>query len=182
MKHLKLYIEDALFATPANTMGMGGVNPNSGPDLMTAPPLKLLKKKNKKHHKRHIKESYDNLEVNGFCVLKPGFLEHKEDWLAMLKNNGWDIIQQEEKQIDLDTAKELYAVHKGKDFYNELCKYMSSDKALYCLCHKDCSDPIKDMEKIKEKVRKNWGIDEMKNAMHSSDSLDNVRKEMKVIF
>lgn len=121
-------------------------------------------------------------EVNGFCVLKPEFLDHTEDFLKMLSNKGWTVIQKQQKKIDLDTAKELYKVHKDKDFYNDLCKYMASGDALYCMCHKDCEDPIKDMKSIKDIVRKNWGESEMKNAMHSSDSLNNVNRESKLIF
>ena len=42
----------------------------------------------------------------------------------------------------------------------------------------DCAN---DMKKLKDKVRKNWGKDEMKNGMHSSDSLENVNRESKII-
>lgn len=121
-------------------------------------------------------------DVNGFCILKPEFLDHTEDFLKMLSNNGWKVIQKQQKKIDLETAKELYKVHKDKDFYNDLCKYMASGDALYCMCHKDCEDPIKDMKAIKDIVRKNWGETEMKNGMHSSDSLNNVNRESKLIF
>ena len=121
-------------------------------------------------------------EINGFCVLKPEFLDHTEDFLKMLDNKGWNVVQKQQKKINLDTAKELYKCHKDKDFYNDLCNYMSSGDALYCMCHKDCEDPIKDMQTIKDIVRKNWGESEMKNAMHSSDSLENVNRESKLIF
>ena len=67
-----------------------------------------------------------------------------------------------------------------KDFYKDLCDYMSSGECLCCSCHKDCEDPIEDMKKLKDKVRENWGKDEMKNGMHSSDSLENVNRESKI--
>jgi nucleoside diphosphate kinase len=50
------------------------------------------------------------------------------------------------------------------------------------MCYKDCKDPIKDMKSIKDKVRKIWGKDDMRNAMHSSDSIDNVNREYKLVF
>lgn len=127
-----------------------------------------------------ILESSDNLELNGFVILKPGFLDHKDDFLALLKNNGWDIIQQTECQLSKEQAEELYNPHKDKDFYKDLCDYMCSGKCLCCLCHKNCEDPIENMKKLKDKVRKNWGKDEMKNGMHSSDSLKNVNRESKI--
>lgn len=120
--------------------------------------------------------------INGFVILKPEFLNHKDDFIKMLSNNGWQIVQKNERTLSQEEAKELYKMHKNKDFYDNLCKYMSSDNCLCCSCFKDCKDPIKDMNTIKDKVRKAWGKDEMKNGMHSSDSLENVNRESKLIF
>lgn len=130
----------------------------------------------------HESNESSNLELNGFCILKPEFLEHSEDFLALLKNNGWNIVQKKELLLSKEQAADLYSPHKDKDFYKDLCDYMSSDKCLCCLCQKDCEDPINDMKKLKDKVRENWGKDEMKNGMHSSDSLANVNRESKIIF
>ena len=127
-----------------------------------------------------IKENTN--QVNGFVILKPEFLDHEDDFLTLLKNNGWNVIQKSKRTLSYDEACELYKMHKEKDFYKDLCKYMSSGDCLCCLCHKDCKDPIKDMDNLKDKVRKTWGKDEMKNGMHSSDSLDNVNRESKLIF
>ena len=123
-----------------------------------------------------------NLELNGFCILKPEFLDHEEDFLALLKNNNWDIIQKKKLLLTKEQSSNLYSPHKDKDFYKDLCDYMSSGECLCCSCHKDCEDPIEDMKKLKDKVRKNWGKDEMKNGMHSSDSLENVNRESKILF
>lgn len=123
-----------------------------------------------------------NLELNGFCILKPEFLDHEEDFLALLKNNNWDIIQKKKLLLTKEQSSNLYSPHKDKDFYKDLCDYMSSGECLCCSCHKDCEDPIEDMKKLKDKVRKNWGKDEMKNGMHSSDSLENVNRESKIVF
>jgi nucleoside diphosphate kinase len=41
-------------------------------------------------------------------------------------------------------------------------------------------ETFNDMKKLKDKVRENWGKDEMKNGMHSSDSLENVNRESKI--
>ena len=128
-----------------------------------------------------IKESVDG-QLNGFCILKPEFLDHEDDFIKMLNNNGWQVVQKDKRTLSSKEAQELYKMHKGKDFYNDLCKYMCSGDCVCCSCYKDCKDPIKDMQLIKDKVRKAWGKDEMKNGMHSSDSLDNVNRESKLIF
>lgn len=124
----------------------------------------------------------DNIELNGFCILKPEFLEHEEDFLALLKNNDWKIVQKKKLLLTKEQASKLYSPHKDKDFYKDLCDYMSSGECLCCSCHKDCENPIEDMKKLKDKVRENWGKDEMKNGMHSSDSLENVNRESKICF
>ena len=69
-----------------------------------------------------------------------------------------------------------------KDYYEDLCIYMASDECIAYMLYKDCKDPIKDLEKLKDKVRKTWGKDDMKNAMHSSDSKENVEREYKLIL
>lgn len=130
----------------------------------------------------YLLENLEQDQINGFCILKPGFLDHEEDWLNMLQNNGWNIIQKVKRTLSEDEAKELYKMHKGKDFYDKLCRYMSSGDSICCMCYKECNDPIKEMDNIKDIVRKAWGIDDMKNAMHSSDSLENVKREYKLIF
>ena len=127
-----------------------------------------------------INESND--ELNAFVILKPEFLKHEQQWIDMLKNDGWQIIQKKKLKLTHDQAEELYKMHKGKDFYKDLCNYMSSDDCICCTCHKDCGDPIKEMKKLKDKARDAWGKSEMKNAMHSSDSLENVERESKVVF
>ena len=38
------------------------------------------------------------------------------------------------------------------------------------------------MKEIKHHFRDKYGKDEMKNCMHSSDSLDNVKRESKIIL
>ena len=124
-----------------------------------------------------IKEQ--NAELNAFVILKPEFLKYEQQWLDMLKNNDWQIIQKKKLKLTHEQAEELYKMHKDKDFYNDLCNYMSSDECICCTCHKDCADPIK---KLKNKARDAWGKSEMKNAMHSSDNLENVKRESKVVF
>lgn len=127
----------------------------------------------------YIKEALS--EINGFCILKPEFLEYEYDFDNLLKNNNWQIVQKIKKTISLEEAKELYISKKDEKYYDELCIYMSSGDSISYALTKDCKDPIKDLEKVKNKVRKQWGKDEMKNAMHSSDSIENVNREYKLI-
>lgn len=124
-----------------------------------------------------------SLSINGFVILKPGFTKYKDQLLTLLKNDNWQPIQIGRLTLSGKQAKELYSPHKDKDFYNDLCSYMTSGEIIAISLHKDCQDPMVDMNKIKDKVRTAWGNgDDMKNVMHSSDSLENVERESKIIF
>lgn len=129
---------------------------------------------------QYIKEALG--EVNGFCILKPEFLEHEFEFDELLKNNNWQIVQKTKKTLSLPEAQELYISKAKEDYYEDLCIYMASDECIAYMLYKDCEDPIKDLEKLKDKVRKTWGKDDMKNAMHSSDSKENVEREYKLIL
>lgn len=139
----------------------------------------LSKKPELNHKPDTIKQKTD---ANGFVILKPEFLDKEKTFTNKLNSEGWKILQKDKRQLSLDVAKELYVMHKDKDFYNDLCNYMSSGECLCCSCYKDTKDPIKEMNKLKDEIRDLWGKSEMKNAMHSSDSLKNVKREAEIIF
>lgn len=117
---------------------------------------------------------------NGFVVLKPEFLEYEDEFKTLLKNNGWKILNKFKGTLTKEQVESLYKMHEDKPFFRTLVDYMCSSECLCCLCIKRCDDPIKDMKSLKDKVRKSWGKDEMKNAMHCSDSLENVERESKI--
>ena len=66
------------------------------------------------------------------------------------------------------------------DILNDLCDYMSSGPCICALCYKKTYSPIKDMKDIKHDFRDKYGKDEMRNGMHSSDTLKNVQREGKI--
>jgi bacterioferritin len=121
-------------------------------------------------------------QVNGFCILKPEFTDYEDDFYKLLKNNGWTIVNKTKKRLLPADAAQLYISKKDEPYYKNLCNYMSSGDCCCCTCSKECDDPISDMAALKERVRKQWGINDMKNAMHSSDSLENVERESKICF
>lgn len=119
-------------------------------------------------------------EPNGFVILKPEFLNYDQEWKNMIKDKGWNFVHSEKVTLTPEEAQNLYEPHKDKDFYNDLCDYMCSGECICCTCKKDCENPIEDMNKIKDIVRNKWGINDMKNVMHSSDSLENVKRESNI--
>lgn len=124
-----------------------------------------------------IESDVSNSKFNGFCILKPGFADREDEFCELLKLNDWKIIEKKRKKLSHQQACDLYLPKKDESFYNALCDYMSSGDCVCMKCKKDCDDPIKDMDSFKDKIRDEWAKDEMRNAMHSSDSLENVIRE-----
>lgn len=115
---------------------------------------------------------------NAFCILKPEFVEeYEQDFDNLLQHYGWKVLQKQRKVLTPDQASQLYVNLESEPYYQTLCNYMSSGDCICCACYGDFKDPIKEMCDLKKLVREMWGKDEMKNAMHCSDSIENVIRE-----
>lgn len=121
-------------------------------------------------------------EKQAFLVIKPGFLKYTNEIEKILRDNSWFIIKKETKYLSKEICKDLYNIHKDKEWFNDLVEYMSSDMTIGYLLQKTTDNPITDMNALKDKIRKRYSINDMKNVVHSSDSTENVRRENKIYF
>ena len=81
---------------------------------------------------------------NVFIIIKPGFVKKSAAIIDIFKRNGDTIAKYIARRLDYDLAKELYKMHSEESFYNDLCKYMSSDISVgYCLNYTGKGDPEK---------------------------------------
>lgn len=120
-----------------------------------------------------------------FMVIKPGFLDLYDDIIKIMEKKSWKADRVETKTLSMSEAKEMYKIHKNESFYEDLCKYMSSDKSTGIIFEKkdpSLKDPFKEMDKIKDQIRKKWGKSDMENVIHSSDSLKNMIMESEIYF
>ena len=123
-----------------------------------------------------ITESQNKKE---FMIIKPEFLHLKNQILDYLKDYGIIPIREMRKTLTLSEAKKIYKPHAEEDFYEDLCKYMSSGDSIgFVLCNYKGADLLK----MKDNIRKKYGVDEMRNVIHSSDSGLNVYRESKIYF
>ena len=137
----------------------------------------------------HVKESISkdaslNATKRVFVVIKPEFLIHSNDIIKMFQDEGFRVIAQKMKKLTLKEAHKLYKVHKNEDFFDKLCEYMSSGPSLGIELYyeKNYYNVFRVVDEIKEKARKLYGIDDMKNAIHGSDSEENMKRESKIYF
>ena len=130
----------------------------------------------------YIMESQINNEI--FIIIKPGFLNISDEIIKKFEDSGYEIKQSKTKKLLLSEAKELYSIHKKEDFYDSLCKYMSSDlsTAFILKSIKPKINIFKSISKIKDEIRKEYGGSDMRNVLHSSDSKEHMLDEMKIYF
>ncbi len=128
---------------------------------------------------------HDNNKKWIFVVIKPGFQKYSKEIIKRFEKSGWLLTKMRPKQLLLSEAKELYRVHSKEDFYKSLCEYMSSDISTGIIFTKSSkmSDKVFDsVDKIKDEIRNKYGESDMKNVLHSSDSLDNMKRESSIYF
>lgn len=120
-----------------------------------------------------------------FVIVKPGFTRIANEIIDNFTKCGYTIARLMAKRLTLDEARRLYKVHKDEPFYDDLCKYMCSGICVgYCLKSNksDADESIDRTNKLKDNIRKLYGRDQMRNAIHSSDSAVNVMREAEIFF
>ena len=121
-----------------------------------------------------------------FIVIKPGFLNLSEEILKIFTDEGFIIEKTRPKVLTETEAKQLYAVHKEEDFFDALVKYMISGESIGVLFTPEKKMREKTLfnkiDKLKDEIRKKWGESDMRNVMHSSDNLQNMKNESSIYF
>lgn len=126
----------------------------------------------------------DNM-CNIFVIVKPGFLKDSQFIIKEFEKRGWVADRIKTKRLLLSEAKRLYEPHKNEEWFDGLCNYMSSDLSTGILFVKDkpmTKKMFDETNKIKDIIRKKLGESEMRNAIHSSDSLERLRIERGIYF
>ena len=118
-----------------------------------------------------------------FVIIKPGFEKYSKIILDKFKTSGWSIVKIKTKKLLLPEAKRLYAVHKKEKFFNALCNYMCSGLSTGIIFENPNSEhPFEEVAEIKEFFRKKYSESDMRNVLHSSDSAENMDKEILSYF
>lgn len=107
-----------------------------------------------------------------------------------IEQNGFKIISMKKIQLPKEKVEEFYAVHKGKPFFDELVTFMSSGPIVVMVLEKEnaiqawrnlmgSTDPEKAGV---DTLRKMFGTNVGHNAVHGSDSSENAKIEIKLLF
>jgi nucleoside-diphosphate kinase len=110
--------------------------------------------------------------------------------IAKIQEAGFKILAMKQIRMTKEQAEGFYAVHKGRPFYEELTKFMSSGPCVPMVLQKEdavaafrktigATDP---KEAEPGTVRKEFADSKGENIVHGSDSDENAKVEIAYFF
>jgi len=127
-----------------------------------------------------------------FAMIKPSACRknHVGPILAMINQAEFRISAIRSTKLTIEEAQRFYEVHRGKDFYDSLCEFMSSGPIIVLLLQKE--NAVEDFRKLigntnpqmaeEGTIRKMFAESLQKNAVHGADSDENAQKEADFFF
>jgi nucleoside-diphosphate kinase len=110
--------------------------------------------------------------------------------ISRLEKKGLKIVAMKMLHMDKNLAQRHYAIHKGKAFFEDLVKFITSGPVIAIVFQgKNAVEVIRQMmgetDPAKAQpgtIRGDFGIDIGHNLIHGSDSLENASKEIDLFF
>ena len=110
--------------------------------------------------------------------------------IARLQTHGLKLVALRMLHMDRPLAERHYAVHAQKPFFNDLVDYITESPIVAAVFEGDgavarireamgATDPAKAAPGT---IRKDFGLDLQRNAVHGSDSPENAEKEIRLFF
>ena len=125
-------------------------------------------------------------------IIKPECVENKHigGIISRIEKAGFLIKAIKMVQLSLNEAKSFYEVHRERDFYDELTKYMSSGPVVIMVLEKEncikafrdfigATDPVKAAPRT---IRNDFGQNIQNNCVHASDEPKNAVREINFFF
>jgi nucleoside-diphosphate kinase len=125
-------------------------------------------------------------------IIKPDAVERKRVGYIIdrLEKDGFELIDLKMVHLSEQEAKEFYAIHKNKPFFEGLIEFMTSGPVVPILLKKEnavtalrhligATDPARAAEGT---IRREIALDNQKNSVHASDSVENAKTEIAFFF
>lgn len=138
------------------------------------------------------KEEHPMAKQRTFSMIKPDATARNITGKinAKFEEQGLHIVAQKRTRLSRLQAREFYAVHKERPFYDELVEYMVSGPVVAQVLEGEnavvrnreimgATDPAKATAGT---IRKEFGESIERNAIHGSDSPENAEKEIRFFF
>ncbi|MDI6840634.1 MAG: nucleoside-diphosphate kinase [bacterium] len=125
-------------------------------------------------------------------IIKPDAVEHKliGKILTRIEAEGFEIVELKLLKLSKKLAAEFYDIHRGKPFFDELVKFISSGKIVVALLARGnavtylrrvvgATDP---KNASPGTLRHQFGTSTCKNAVHAADSKETAAREIQFFF
>jgi nucleoside-diphosphate kinase len=127
-----------------------------------------------------------------FLLIKPDAVKKNliGEILKRTEDAGFKLMDLKMAKFSLPQAKRFYQVHKGKPFFEQLVRFVSSGKVVAVLLSR--RNAVKKLRELvgatdpkkarRGTIRHDLATNVTKNAVHASDSAPNFRFESKFFF
>jgi nucleoside-diphosphate kinase len=125
-------------------------------------------------------------------ILKPSAVERKlvGEIIGRLERKGLRLLQARMLKMSKDEAERLYSVHRGKPFYDDLVRTITSGSVIVMIWEgrsaievvrrlMGSTDPVKAEPGT---IRGDLGLDLTDNLIHASDSVESFEREGRIFF
>ncbi|NOZ23044.1 MAG: nucleoside-diphosphate kinase [Planctomycetes bacterium] len=129
---------------------------------------------------------------NTLVILKPDTVQRRliGKIVSRFEEKGLQIVGMKLMQISEGLARENYAVHEGKEFYESLIKFMTSGPVVaIALRGKDAVEITRKMlgatfgsDAEPGTIRGDFGVSNRFNLIHGSDSPESAEREIRLFF
>jgi nucleoside-diphosphate kinase len=110
--------------------------------------------------------------------------------ISVIEKNGFKIVEMRLERLSLERAQKFYEVHKARPFYNDLTKYMSSGAVVVLALEKEnavkawreAMGATNPAEAAEGTIRKLYGENIERNAVHGSDAPETAKAELAFFF
>jgi nucleoside-diphosphate kinase len=127
-----------------------------------------------------------------FCMIKPDAIQRNlaGEIISRFEKKGLKLMAMKFILMPKEKAEDLYAVHKGKPFYDGLIKLATSSPVIATVWEgteavkvvRTLIGSTKSREAAPGTVRGDYGMGVPENLVHASDSMENAQKEMSIFF
>jgi nucleoside-diphosphate kinase len=127
-----------------------------------------------------------------FIMLKPDTVQRDlvGEIISRFERRGLKLVAMKLIILTQEKAEELYAVHKGNEFYEPLVEFMTSGPVVPAVIEgKNAIEVIRRMlgstdckEADAGSIRGDFGLDNRRNVVHASDSTETAKREIAIMF
>ncbi|XP_020381284.1 nucleoside diphosphate kinase homolog 5 isoform X1 [Rhincodon typus] len=127
------------------------------------------------------------------ALIKPDAIENANEIEDIILRSGFTILQKRKVYLSPELCSEIYAAHYGKIFFPSLTAFMSSGPTIAMVIARNQAvafwreligpaNSVKAKETHPGSIRAIYGTDELRNAVHGSETSSAAEREIRLIF